>query len=512
MKASEDLFILIKSLSQNEKRHFKIYASRHTIGRKNIYLKLFDIISKQKIYNEHAIKKYFYGQTFIKQLTFTKNYLYNQILESLTAYHTNLSVEAKLKNILLQVEILNKRSLYEQCHKLLVKAKSLAKAYEKHLHILEILKWERRLVHTVPNAQNTQYMDGYYNESEYSVNTIKDIIKYDKTHYRIFSFHVKEGGFRSKSKMIEFKKMLDKELIKMESKPSSFDAKRFLYNTHYFYFKSIKHDPVNAYVYSKKLVVLFEAFPNQIEEQTENYIAALNNLIIGNEDFRDHEEHSKNIKKMRKLSQTIFKNSENSKKLIFEKSYNLELAMCEATGQFEKGCTLIKEIEAGLTQYRSKISPLYEFLLHSQISVMYFGAGNYHKALEWINKTQQKIVPQLREDLVCNARILNLLIHFELGHVDYLEYAVKSTSRFLYKKERLYKFETTILSYLKKASNVNSETMIQLLESLKQELLLVLKDPYEKSIFDFISWIESKIEDRGFAKIIKEKANNKFNN
>ena len=56
MIASDELHKLIKSLTQSEKRFFKIYASRHIIGEQNNYVQLFDVIASQKKYNEEAIK------------------------------------------------------------------------------------------------------------------------------------------------------------------------------------------------------------------------------------------------------------------------------------------------------------------------------------------------------------------------------------------------------------------------------------------------------------------------
>ena len=38
----EALFDLIKSMTMSEKRYFKIYSSKHTIGEKNEYIRLFD--------------------------------------------------------------------------------------------------------------------------------------------------------------------------------------------------------------------------------------------------------------------------------------------------------------------------------------------------------------------------------------------------------------------------------------------------------------------------------------
>ncbi|MDQ3021512.1 MAG: hypothetical protein M3R36_13225 [Bacteroidota bacterium] len=84
MKVTDDLFQLIKSLTQSEKRFFKVYASLHHIkGDENKYFKLFNAIDKQKIYDEELIRKQFGNEKFLKQLFVVKNYLYHTILKSL---------------------------------------------------------------------------------------------------------------------------------------------------------------------------------------------------------------------------------------------------------------------------------------------------------------------------------------------------------------------------------------------------------------------------------------------
>ena len=57
MKKESDLFALIHSLTGHEKRYFKIYASKHVMGEKNNYLKLFDFLCKQKEYEEEDVYK-----------------------------------------------------------------------------------------------------------------------------------------------------------------------------------------------------------------------------------------------------------------------------------------------------------------------------------------------------------------------------------------------------------------------------------------------------------------------
>ena len=57
MRASDNLHALIKSLTQTEKRFFKLSASIHK-GERN-YMKLFEAIDKQREYDEVALRKIF---------------------------------------------------------------------------------------------------------------------------------------------------------------------------------------------------------------------------------------------------------------------------------------------------------------------------------------------------------------------------------------------------------------------------------------------------------------------
>ena len=115
MKASDDLFNLVRSLNKNEKRYFRLLSGLHAGEKK--FLLLFDAVDSQKEYDEETIKKKFRKEKFIRQLTFTKNYLYKSILKSLESYHS--SADSEIKNLLHRVEILFEKGLYAQCGKLL---------------------------------------------------------------------------------------------------------------------------------------------------------------------------------------------------------------------------------------------------------------------------------------------------------------------------------------------------------------------------------------------------------
>lgn len=57
MKKNSNAFILIKNLTMSEKRYFKIFSERHTIGEQNKYIALFDELDKAVEENDTEIKK-----------------------------------------------------------------------------------------------------------------------------------------------------------------------------------------------------------------------------------------------------------------------------------------------------------------------------------------------------------------------------------------------------------------------------------------------------------------------
>ena len=82
------LFRFIKSLNPTEKRYFKLYASRHTIGKKNEYLKMFEAIDKMVEYDEGSLKKTFRHLKAKNSFSIAKNRLNETILRNLDAYHS----------------------------------------------------------------------------------------------------------------------------------------------------------------------------------------------------------------------------------------------------------------------------------------------------------------------------------------------------------------------------------------------------------------------------------------
>jgi hypothetical protein len=147
--------------------------------------------------------------------------------------------------------------------------------------------------------------------------------------------------------------------------------------------------------------------------------------------------------------------------------------------------------------------------LEYYIAYAYVGAGKHREALPWLNRIINEN-SDLASDTQSWARVLTMIVHYELGNNELLEYMVKSTYRFILKKNSLYNVEKAILGFIKNMHHIKSkEEQQKEFEKPRAELIEVLKDPYEAPVvvyFNIIAWLDSKIQKRPFAEIVKERA------
>lgn len=107
------------------------------------------------------------------------------------------------------------------------------------------------------------------------------------------------------------------------------------------------------------------------------------------------------------------------------------------------------------------------------------------------------------------TRLIRLLVFYELGHFDLLENNIRSTQRYIAKQASQYQIDQLLLKFIRKiASSTDKQERLGNLKQTRMELIKLSKDKAESRtlyFFDFISWIESKLEQKSFTEIVKQK-------
>ncbi len=486
--SNTELFELIQSLSKAEKRHFKIYASRHVIGSENKYVKLFDAIADQKVYNEKDLLK---NESYIKQLPLLKKRLHDAVLKSLDLFHT--SVDAEIRKLLHQAEILYEKALYEQSKKILRIAKAICKEHELATYELEILRWETKIAWAQDSMDGIGRILGEENEL---IQTLDNTTQYRSLNHKAFSIYYKHGIPRTPKLIKEVKSILANPLLNNPKLARSFEALHTYYHFLCIYY-TMRKDHAKAHIYGIKKFSMFDSSPEKIRTYTNLYLGDLNDCLISSMNLKKYNLMEEYIQKLHNLESII--HSERSKSILFFYNYH-ELNYYNNTHQFQKGVKRIEQLEEIFPVYGPKLTTAKRAVLYTVFATAYYGNKNFKKSIYYLNQVRNEPLGNVRVDIESFAHLFHIIVHYEKGSdTAMLKSLVRSTYRYLLKRNRLYKVEECILNFIrKKLSKVHTQKeLLGSFSELKKEITQILKDPYESGIiqdFDFVAWLDSKIK------------------
>jgi tetratricopeptide (TPR) repeat protein len=338
---------------------------------------------------------------------------------------------------------------------------------------------------------------------------LRNLAEYQMLYSKI-NYAFRTGGYaRNKEDQLIVDEIANYHLIKGKNTALSTKAATACY-----YIKGLcattERNLDDSYTNFRRVVTIMENNPMIMRELPKRYVKALNNVTFAYMDYQDWDNCSSMIEKMKSLIGKKGFESIDVQINLFTFPNNADLLLCIEKGDFNKAITkVIPEILKGLSKYDGKINNEEVMNFYYNISRAYFSSGDYKKALKYINFVLNDSISGLREDVFNFARLINLVIHYELGNYDLLDYTIKSTKRFVTKNQRNYQFETVFLRDFKKLLKIkNSDDLHKKYVDFKDELTEVLKDPYEQTAtkyFDFMSWLDSKIENKPFEEVVKSK-------
>lgn len=494
---------LINSLNKSEIRYFKLVSSVQS-GDKN-YLKFFDELVKQKNnpYDEKKIKEKFKNEKFINQLTFTKYYLYSAILKSLVLYSGEVSVDLKINSMINKARILYNKALFSQFFQMLKNAKETCLKYERFSSYLQLLEMEKVVIikKIFPEAASTIDETKLFEEEVNILNKLRNLAEYQNLVSRLTGLFRMKGRARENSALKLISVMKESHVMMFPDRADSVIALERYYFIHQLT-ADLLGDFKTMHKYARKRFELIIENPFPFQDQMFNYKQdiLLYMILLGSRVRVEpepglilQEEQNKYLDLLKEHSG----NTDIEKINLFLIESTLKLSNSASFSDFETAMDVINSIVDDLNKFRGKLDSNYEILIYNSIvkTCVYF--GEYAKANTYLNILLN--LPQLsvRKDIELYARIINLIVHYELGNFDLLEYLIKSTYRFLLNSNNVYGFERAVINFLRKLTSISTnDQLLENLELLKNEMEKLKKDPLEKNAmlyFDFPLWIDKKI-------------------
>lgn len=460
------------------------------------YTKLFNEIERQVRtgkYNEAVIKEKFQTEKFTKQLTFTKNYLYNSIVKSLINFYSGENIEAKIYNLILSAKILFKKTLFDDYFRNLETAKVLAEKSERFGILLDIQKLQMTLVRLKDRKKNKDR--NLYEEEKNIINKIENISSFSKLLNAFYKITKIPDYARSKILYNEAVKIFESTILNSEKNAISITAKDkyyqlliykndFLGNT-----KELFNLSVKRYELYKKNKPVFKSDAENKEMHlfySSLYFAIINGRnIYYKKNLKLFEEKFVHAKTNINDSMDISTNYFFLQLHFFYNNNNLPQAIFFADIIFNR----MRNNES----VQNKDELLSFYFLYAK---MLFENKNFLKSLDVINVILKHEYKSIRYDILSYSYFLEIFTHYELKNYQLVESYVLGLTRKLSKHKEKDLSEKIMLKFF---SELCSESKIDekfVLKKYYKKFRLLKKSKYEKAFFSEFpidDWILKKI-------------------
>lgn len=506
-KTSDTLFRLIKSMTQNEKRYFKRFVQQHTIGGKNKYVELFDKIHNLEVYDEQVVLKSIKDKMLIKNFAVHKRYLYQQILKTLRNFQSKKSIHIQLYEQLLEGQILYNKGIYDGCKSLINKTIKMALKYEYFTVVMDL----NSLRMSVALEEGDYKVIKKYTEEIYS----KEVKLLHKTNK--ITFHQK----RQLELYLDYQNQsdLNKDYSFDEEKYSidGFNVSRLYYNAEYIK-GMIRSNHDSLYQNAKAQYELYLNAPHQIPLYTEGFIIAAVTYISSCQFLRYATEGLETIDDFFVQMMQIYKKGFVSKNTFLNFHSVLEfhrLVFHHLRGDTERIKTHYRFCKLELLpQLDNHIYPSHHLLFLTGLATTEILLNKMDEALSTLYKYNNLRPINHRPDVESFMRMLTIIVNFEKKNYRILDSLISTTYQFMREKNRLNKFEKLFLSFFKnkilKQDSLTNSKLVSLFQQFKKDVNQVLEVKMQESKiynqFDFLLWVESKIQNKPMFELVQNKS------
>ncbi len=320
------------------------------------------------------------------------------------------------------------------------------------------------------------------------------------------------GMPRSPEEIAEIEELLDHPLIADESAPRSTGARRSFNHIHATCHYS-RNQTAQAIAYTERNARLLEHRFEYAPDHANAYVGVLTNLAILYSDAAEEARFHDLLSTLRSLPEKLAGRGYVDERLlyrIFNFSTGIEMLHYNARGEFDRAIAMIPGIEEGRIRFRRYLSPIDGIRFDYLIAWALFGIGRHKGALDAINNVLEHTDLQARQHLLYSAKLLNLLIHYELGNMLHIDSLVRSTYRYLSRRKNLFRFESILLHHFRAIPSLQSAPDLRAWFSLLlRELEPLAESRFERqafAYFNYLPWLRSKVEGKRFATMARAAA------
>lgn len=483
---------IIKSLSGSEKRFVTLHARKQQ-GEKR-YFDLFTLISDSGNSDNEKIRARFQKTHPRTSIHNAARYLVGMITDCLISLRVEKDPYFGMLQDLMRVRVLQERSLPDDAYELLQKIKEQAAHQQQHL--IEYI--------TCRDELNYFSLSGFANISDKTLvgkqMKAKDILKsigHIQDHHSLFELLkyrlVHSGKIASQDDQKKLNDLMLSEMTLVAGKSKDIFAAQKLHLLFQSYFFIDIGDYQSALKVFAALNKLFEKNRLLLEHPPLDYFSALSGILDSLHALGKFDQIDFYTDQLKTLDQAAY--PEHFRFQVRKTIAVYDLAVLNATGEYKKAIHYCEQVEYLLKSF-AVANEERQWELYFYFSLTYYHAGDRKKAHRYLGELVRtfKLVPH---HPICKAiRLLDILMHYEKGDVEYLQYEIRSYKRF-FKQPSLLASEKLLLKMIQAWPDPRRKRIpLALQKKLLSDAEAIEENRYERQLlkyFDFGMWIRKRI-------------------
>ncbi len=491
--ASPHLWQLIKSLTSNEKLFFRRNYT-NGIQKKLIYLRLFDAIAGQKIYDENEIIKKLSPAINKKNISFQKHYLQQQICDAVISYDNKNDPFYEIYNQIQLIRLYRKKGLLNEAHSVWKKATRQARKSEMFA-LLNILKSEFEKIVLFSSTQvKYDEMLSIFKSNIIGYDEYANLISLRDIYTEAILLKKKSHYYVSES----LKEQVLKLLIETDKYTDASESHSFWYFHYYYMNKATLLSMLNDFDSSTKLLKLvlakWHSNPQFLNTGGEFFLELLYminyaGVLHGDYSFVKEAFNSPYNSLLKDANQKA--NFETTKFLAFNKIYN-------KTARYKEAETLIAKTREEFPQWSPFLNADLNFTVNLSVAISSFALENYSDSMYYTSQAFSYLKASNREDLPDIGQLLLLLITYNMNNIRQFEAQYRNTYNYYYKRRKKHPFETALVQCLHRTFYLTGyadkikeyKKVLDVFEQNKEDI--VQKMTFK--IFNYPGWLSSRIQ------------------
>lgn len=425
-----DLFDLIKSLNEREKKYFIQNSRRGKNEEIPQYIILLGYIDAMSEYDELKLIENLLKNNIItdrKNFPEAKKNLYAVLMRSLRNYHSEKNRLIKLQEIRTNISILMEKGLWEQAQRVMRKARKIASEGALILYDLEFSLLDRRLTRQVVDNASPVLLN-LQQESEVLMKQLRRELLLLWEYEKLFMMVRNENTWRKDVEQLprKIKRIIggDADIYLHQA---SFASKTHYYGLYSLYYR-LKAEYDAAKEMALELVKLFEETPDVLEEldNQEGYLNTLNNYFnicyLSNTLDDTYETIISKIQKIPNDNYNL-----QVKKFSIE-SY-IKMVYLFRKKDYKAVVKMAPKIFDKLEEYGKDILINRRLTFLFNITIAYFLTQDYPKALQINNRIINDRKFRTRADIQLRAKLIRVILMFSMKEYEVVQNMIRSVNR-----------------------------------------------------------------------------------